>query len=90
MRSWCWFFAVSAGQLWLGLPLVLALQCRLHSCSIALGIGVGYARNLAERWWGESRTFEKIVRVLPRISAVLITAMGLWLSFAAVHWPGKH
>ncbi len=90
----CWdailvlVFAISSGRLWLGLPLVLAFSAGLAGVLIALGIGVVYARNLAESRWGSSRNFEKVVRVLPLLSAVLLTVMGLWLSYASIH--GTH
>ncbi len=75
--------AISAQRLWLGLPLLLAFSAGLAGVLVALGIAVVRARDLAgERFEGER--FRRFVRVLPIVSAVVITAMGLWLCFESV------
>ena len=51
---------------------------------IIIGIGVVHARKLAVRRWGEGPGFRRLVRALPILSAILITAIGLWLCFDSV------
>jgi len=82
--------AISAQQLWLALPLLLAFSAGLASVLIALGIGVVCARNWAGQWWGESRRFQTLVRILPLFSAVLVTGLGLWLCYGSVQMTHPH
>ena len=44
--------AISAGQLWLGLPLLLAFSAGLAGVLVAIGVSVVYARNFADKRWG--------------------------------------
>jgi ABC-type nickel/cobalt efflux system permease component RcnA len=74
-------FAISAQRLWLGLPLLLAFSAGLAGVLIAIGVAVVYLKGFASSRWGENR----LVRALPIISAVLVTAMGLWLCYDSVH-----
>ncbi len=82
--------AISAQRLWLGLPLVLAFSFGLAAVLVGLGIGVVYGRNLAEKQWGSSRGFERMAQILPRVTAVLMIVMGMWLSYAGIHSPPGH
>jgi ABC-type nickel/cobalt efflux system permease component RcnA len=70
-------FAISAQRLWLGIPLLLAFSAGLAGVLIAIGIAVVYLKGFASSRWGESR----LVRLLPVMSAVLVTCMGLWLCY---------
>jgi ABC-type nickel/cobalt efflux system permease component RcnA len=75
--------AISAQRLWLGLPLLLAFSAGLAGVLIAVGLAVVYAKGFASSRWGESRLF----RTLPLASALLVTAMGLWLCYDTLHLP---
>jgi ABC-type nickel/cobalt efflux system permease component RcnA len=85
----CWdavalfLFAVSSGNLIIGLPLLLAFSAGLAAVLVAIGIGIVYAKGLAAGRWGDNRVF----RALPLISAVLITGMGLWLCYSSLNPP---
>jgi len=74
-------FAVSARRLWLALPLLVAFSAGLAGVLIVIGIGVVYAKGFASSRWGESRFF----RVLPVVSAALVTVLGLWLCYESLH-----
>jgi ABC-type nickel/cobalt efflux system permease component RcnA len=74
-------FAVSAHQLWLGLPLLLAFSAGLAGVLIVIGILVVKAKGFAGSHWGESRVF----RLLPVASAAMVTCLGLWLCYSSVH-----
>jgi ABC-type nickel/cobalt efflux system permease component RcnA len=75
--------AISAQRLWLGLPLLLAFSAGLAAVLVALGIAVVRARELAgDRFEGER--FQRVIRLLPIASAVLITGLGLWLCYESV------
>jgi ABC-type nickel/cobalt efflux system permease component RcnA len=83
----CWdaiamfLFAVSAQRVWLALPLLLAFSAGLAGVLILIGIMVVQVRGFAGSRWGTSRVF----RALPVASAVVVTALGLWLSYDSVH-----
>jgi ABC-type nickel/cobalt efflux system permease component RcnA len=74
-------FAISAHQLWLGLPLLLAFSAGLAGVLIAIGVAVVYLKGFASSRWSENR----LIRALPIISALLVTGMGLWLCYDSVH-----
>ncbi|HXG10695.1 MAG TPA: hypothetical protein VNK04_13140 [Gemmataceae bacterium] len=82
----CWdavvllMVAVAKNLLWLALPLLLAFSAGLAAVLIAIGILVVQARGLAGARWDESRLF----KALPVLSAILITAVGLWLCYDTV------
>jgi ABC-type nickel/cobalt efflux system permease component RcnA len=86
----CWdaiamlLLAISAQRLWLAVPLLLAFSAGLAGVLVLLGIAVVRAGEAARTHFGEGETFKKIVRALPILSAAVITALGLFLSFAAV------
>lgn len=83
----CWdavillIFAVGTNDLPLALPMVLAFSAGLAGVLVLIGILVVKFRNFAGSHWGEGR----LVRALPVISAVVVTAMGFWLCYEAVH-----
>jgi ABC-type nickel/cobalt efflux system permease component RcnA len=83
----CWdaiaLLAVTVGssQFWLALPLVLSFSVGLAGVLVAIGILVVKARRFAGSRWGEGR----IVRALPIVSAILVTALGIWLCYESVH-----
>jgi nickel/cobalt transporter (NicO) family protein len=80
--------AISAQRLWLGLPLLLAFSAGLAGVLIALGVVVVHARKLAVNTWGEGPGLRRVARTLPLVSAVVITALGLWLCFESVRAAG--
>lgn len=77
--------AISAGRLWLGVPLLLAFSAGLAGVLVALGVAVVWARNWAATRWGSSERMAKAIRALPLFSAALITALGLWLCYDSLH-----
>ncbi len=87
----CWdaFFllvvAIGAGRLWVALPLLLAFSAGLAGVLVAIGVGVVCARNFADKRWGGVERLRPLVRALPLLSALFITAMGLWLCYASFH-----
>jgi ABC-type nickel/cobalt efflux system permease component RcnA len=77
--------AISTQKLWLALPLLLAFSAGLASVLVVVGVAVVQARNWAGARWGNRLSFQGVERALPLASAVLVTAMGLWLCFESVH-----
>jgi nickel/cobalt exporter len=77
--------AISAGRLWLGVPLLLAFSAGLAGVLVALGVGVVWARNWAAARWGGGHRMSKLLRALPLVSAAVITALGLWLCYDSLH-----
>jgi nickel/cobalt exporter len=71
-------YAISAGLLWLALPLLLAFSGGLAAVLIVLGMLVVSAKGLAEARLGRGR-FRQVFRILPILSAVVVIGMGLWL-----------
>jgi ABC-type nickel/cobalt efflux system permease component RcnA len=75
-------FAVSAGRMWLGVPLLLAFSAGLAGVLVAIGIGVVSARGLLSRLVAkQSQALNLLGRGLPLASAVVVTALGLWLCY---------
>jgi ABC-type nickel/cobalt efflux system permease component RcnA len=72
--------AISTQRLWLGLPLLLAFSAGLAGVLVAIGIAVVRARELASSRF-EGERFKLFIRVLPIVSAVVITVLGLWLCY---------
>jgi ABC-type nickel/cobalt efflux system permease component RcnA len=75
--------AVAAHRLWLGVPLLLAFSAGLAAVLVVLGIVVVQAGDAVHTRLGGRARFEKIVRVLPTLSAAVITALGLFLAFTS-------
>lgn len=73
--------AISAQRLWLGLPLLLAFSAGLAGVLVAIGLAVVYLKGFASSAFGES----KLVRLLPLVSALLVTVLGFWLCYDGVH-----
>jgi nickel/cobalt exporter len=82
----CWdaiamlLLAVGMDLLWLAFPLLLAFSAGLAAVLVLIGILVVHAKGFAGSHWGESRFF----RALPVFSALLVTAVGLWLCYDSV------
>jgi ABC-type nickel/cobalt efflux system permease component RcnA len=74
-------FAITANRLWLGLPLLLAFSAGLAGVLIAVGMAVVAFKGVAGSHLGDSRVF----KALPIISAVLVTALGLWLCYESLN-----
>jgi nickel/cobalt transporter (NicO) family protein len=77
--------AIAAGRFWLGLPLILAFSVGLAGTLTAIGIGVVSARKLADNQLKDSELFRRVVRILPLVSAGVITLLGFWLCYASLH-----
>jgi len=71
---------IGSSEFWLALPALLAFSAGLAGVLVLIGILVVQFRNFAGSRWGEGR----FVRSLPFISAVLVTGMGLYLSYASM------
>jgi nickel/cobalt exporter len=82
----CWdaiamfVLAVASNQVELALPMLLAFSAGLAGVLVAIGILVVQVRNFAGSHWGEG----KLVRALPIVSALFVTAMGLWICYDSV------
>jgi ABC-type nickel/cobalt efflux system permease component RcnA len=81
--------AVSAQRLWLAFPLLLAFSAGLASVLVAVGVAVVQAKKWAGSRWGAADRFRRVERVLPLVSALVVTGMGLWLCYESVHPGGK-
>jgi nickel/cobalt exporter len=77
--------AISAGRLWLGVPLLLAFSAGLAGVLVALGVAVVWARNWAVARWGGGERMSRLFRTLPLVSAAVIMALGLWLCYDSLH-----
>jgi len=73
-------YTTGQGQLWLVLPALLAFSAGLAGVLVLIGILVVQVPRFASAR-GETR----LVRALPILSALFITAMGLWLCYDATH-----
>ena len=83
----CWdavailMMMIGSSEFWLALPALLAFSAGLAGVLVLIGVLVVQFRNFAGSHWGEGR----LVRSLPIVSAVLVTAMGLYLCYESVH-----
>jgi ABC-type nickel/cobalt efflux system permease component RcnA len=90
----CWdailmlVFAISAHQLALALPLLLAFSAGLAGVLVLLGISVVLARNAAVARWGASERLVRLGRALPIFSAAAVLMLGLWLCYDSSHVAG--
>jgi ABC-type nickel/cobalt efflux system permease component RcnA len=73
--------AIGKGYLDRALPLLLAFSAGLAAVLIAIGMLVVTSKRFAGSHFGESRLF----RALPILSALLVTGLGLWLCYDAMH-----
>jgi nickel/cobalt transporter (NicO) family protein len=82
----CWdavamlVLAIGMNLLWLALPMLLAFSAGLASVLVAIGILVVHARRFLDARWSDSRA----VRLLPIVSALFITAMGVMVCYQGV------
>jgi ABC-type nickel/cobalt efflux system permease component RcnA len=72
--------AISKGYLGRALPLLLAFSAGLAAVLIIVGLLVVTSKRFAGSQFSQSRLFQ----ALPLVSAVLVTALGLWLCFDAL------
>jgi nickel/cobalt exporter len=83
----CWdaivvlLLAVSTNRLWLALPMLLAFSAGLAAVLILVGIIVVRAKHLADPRWNGSR----LSKLLPIMSALVVTLLGLWLCYDSFH-----
>jgi nickel/cobalt exporter len=75
----CWdavamlVLAIGMNLLWLAVPMLLAFSAGLASVLVLIGVLVVHARRFLDGRWSEGA----VVRALPIVSAVFITAMGV-------------
>ncbi len=79
---------IAARKMWLALPALLAFSAGLASVLVVVGVAVVQARKWAGSRWGTSARLRGLERALPLVSAVVVTAMGLWLCFDSVNAAG--
>lgn len=72
---------VGTKELWLVLPALLAFSAGLAAVLVVIGVVIVQVPRFAQSRFGGG----PIVRALPIVSAVLVTLMGFWLCFEAVH-----
>ncbi len=83
----CWdavvllLYTTGQGQLGLVLPALLAFSAGLAVVLVLIGVLVVQVPRFARSRWGEGR----LLRALPILSALFITAMGLWLCYDGTH-----
>ncbi|HZT81144.1 MAG TPA: hypothetical protein VFA26_13010 [Gemmataceae bacterium] len=73
--------AIAKDRLDRALPLLVAFSAGLAGVLIAVGMLVVTSKRFAGSHFGEGRLF----RALPLVSAALVTILGLWLCYDAVH-----
>jgi len=77
----CWdaivlqIYVTAKGELWLGPPIILAFSAGLAATLVAIGILVVKLKGFGASRWGKGR----FIKSLPIASAILITALGIWL-----------
>ena len=86
----CWdaiillLYSFSRQLQWLGVGLLLAFSAGLASVLVLLGLlVVGTGAGIRARW-KDDRRFERVVGLLPILSAVAIVAIGLVMTFGSV------
>jgi ABC-type nickel/cobalt efflux system permease component RcnA len=73
--------AIEIGAMTRALPLVLAFSAGLACVLVAIGMLVVTSKRFAGSHFGGGRVFQ----FLPTLSAILVTAIGLWLCYDAAH-----
>ena len=76
--------AVRWERLELAFPLLLAFSVGLAAVLVGVGLGVVWTQRFTAAHF-KSKRLERLVRLLPIISAILITGVGLWLCYDSVH-----
>jgi nickel/cobalt transporter (NicO) family protein len=76
-------YTVGQGQLGLVLPALVAFSAGLAGVLVLIGVLVVQVPRFARAHGGEGR----VLRSLPIASALVITAMGLWLCYEGTHGP---
>jgi ABC-type nickel/cobalt efflux system permease component RcnA len=88
----CWdavamlVLAIGMNLLWLAVPMLLAFSAGLAAVLVLIGVMVVHARRLLDSRWSESRA----VRLLPILSALFITAMGVLVCFQGTQSADHH
>lgn len=83
----CWdaivmlIWAIGAQMLWAAVPLLLAFSAGLAGVLVAIGVFVVKVKGFAGSHIGESRFF----KLLPIVSAALVTILGLWMCYDSMH-----
>jgi nickel/cobalt transporter (NicO) family protein len=72
--------AIGMNLLWLALPMLVAFSAGLASVLVLIGILVVHARKFIDARWSESRA----IKLLPMVSALFITAMGVVVCYQVV------
>ncbi len=86
----CWdaiillLFSISTQRLWLGVALLLAFSAGLAGVLVLLGLIVVGASAGVHARWKDSPGFDRVVRLLPIASAVVIIVIGLLMTFSSV------
>ena len=70
---------------WAGPLAILAFSAGLAGVLVTIGVGVVYAGKFAQARWGDTEQFRRRAAALPLVSAVLVTALGLWLCYKSIH-----
>ena len=77
--------AISSGQTRLALPLLLAFSAGLATVLVLIGLAVVGAKKVAQLAAPSSNWLDRIAKPLPILSAAVITLVGLWLCYGALH-----
>ncbi len=72
------------GMLAQAVPILIAFSAGLAAVLVVVGVLVVKAKGLSGRSWGDSRAF----KLLPIVSAVVVTLLGLWLCYRTLNGPG--
>lgn len=70
---------------WAGPAAIVAFSVGLAGVLVSIGVGVVYASKYAQARWGDTERFRRIAQALPLVSALLVTALGLWLCYQSIH-----
>jgi nickel/cobalt exporter len=73
--------SIATGAQWLVLPALLAFSAGLALVLVLIGVLIVQVPRFAQSRFGSGT----IVRALPIVSAVIVTMMGFWLCYEAVH-----
>ena len=76
--------AVNLGSIAIGLAIIAAFSVGMAAVLVLIGILMVRAKDLAQRFSGESRW----VKALPAVSGGVLFLMGAWLTFQALQRGG--